>query len=166
MEIVVERPEVTPEITALCSKEPALDEEGIQYAIEDASHVILAKDKKSGAVVAFACLDVNTTNDSAELKLLCGTYRIGDKKASELLVKKAEETAKSAGKKSIVLDVLSSDLADKVYKPMGFTMRKDNISMEKVISGGLRVKKQTRRSKGKRGNRVNRKFRKLTARRR
>lgn len=165
MEIVVERPEVTPEITALCSKEPALDEEGIRYAIEDASHVIVAKDS-NGAVVAFACLDVNTTNDSAELKLLCGTYRIGDKKASELLVKKAEETAKSAGKKSIVLDVLSSDLADKVYKPMGFTMRKDNISMEKVLSGGLRVKKQTRRSKGKRGNRVNRKLRKLTARRR
>jgi hypothetical protein len=58
--------------------------------------------------------------DYVELILLCGRYKSGSWKGSELVVDKTIQLARENGKVAVRLEALNKELLAKVYYPMGF----------------------------------------------
>jgi len=169
MEIEVVRGTSKPDgstLAHLCSRDPGLrmDAERIPYAFEDATHVILAKEK--GKIVAFACIDTSPET-STELMLLCGSYRDATgQKASTRLVQEVEKLARVNGHSVITLETVESDKVTKLYEELGFKPKGTGFRMEKTLTAGSRIKKQARGTQRNRRNLKRRKSRKFATRRR
>lgn len=161
-------------LAELCGSKLDRDER-IGWLSEEASHIIRVYEGKYLMTFAYFNDDPNdpSTNrraDYAELILICGSYTSGGKypwKGSELIVDKANQLAQAAGKKALRLEALNQTLIEKVYAPMGFKeIPGRRLVAERPVTGGLRLQKQTRRSKRHTRNHKRRQLRNLTTRRR
>jgi hypothetical protein len=140
------------EFTELCSNAAdfRMEPERVGWLVENATHILRLMVR--GEMVAFAYVNVGTRGSYADLVLLCGpyafTYGTTKWKASEVLVDKAMQLAKEAGKTSLRLEALTATLYEKVYKPMGFepVPGKYLVYERRLPSGG----RKTRRRKTKR----------------
>jgi hypothetical protein len=160
------------EFINLC-KDTELDSEKVRNLVEEATHILILRD--GGRIVTFAYVDAAPSlgGDYATLILVCGKFRTEGKypwKGSEIMVDKAMELARVAGKKTLRIEALNQDLIDKVYKPMGFKdIEGRYLEAEISIKGGsrkLRFKKQTRRTKRNTRSHKRNKLRNLATRRR
>ena len=165
------------DLSELCNER--IDYEKIGHLADGATHIIRVYEGE--ALKTFAFVNVNpyiydkatggyVRPDYIELILICGSYKTGGPypwKGSELVVDKANELAKAAGKKAIRLEALNPDLLSKVYRPMGFVdVPGKYLYAERPVTGGLRLNVHRRRTKRHSGGRKHRKLRKLTAGRR
>jgi hypothetical protein len=162
-----------------------LEPEQVGWLSYDTTHILRLVVKNVDGkrrTVTFAYLNVNPSPpigkppvSYAELVLLCGRYKFTHGsttwKGSEVLVDKAMELAKVAGKTTLRLEALNKDLYEKVYKPMGFEpVVGDPISTqlqyERKIGGRLRLNVQRRRTQRNGRGRKHRQLRKFATRRR
>jgi hypothetical protein len=112
-------------------------------------------------MVTFAYLNVKPFDmvkktsavDYAELVLLCGSYKFvyGSTtwKGSEVLIDKAMELARVAGKTALRLEALNETLYKKVYEPMGFKpVPGEHLIYERPLpSGGKKTRRRNRRQR-------------------
>jgi hypothetical protein len=107
-------------------------------------------------VVTFAYLNVSPYDKDdrsyADLILLCGSYDFEHGtttwKGSEVLIDKAMQLAREAGKKSLRLEALNTTLYTKVYEPMGFRpVPGKRLVYERPLPSGGRKRKTRRRSR-------------------
>lgn len=161
-------------LAELCGQEIG-QEKSIGWLSEEASHILRVYEGKYLMTFAYFNDDptdpsTNRRADYAELILICGSYKSGGKypwKGSELIVDKANQLAQAAGKKVLRLEALNQTLIDKVYAPMGFKeIPGRRLVAERPVTGGLRLQKQTRRSKRHTRNHKRRQLCNLTTRRR
>jgi predicted GNAT family N-acyltransferase len=148
------------------------DPERVGYLSEEATHIIAVYDGED-RLMTFGYLNDSPMDDASKLILLCGRYKTPGPypwKGSELVMDKAIQLTKAAGKKAIRLEALNEALLEKVYRPMGFKDLPDQYLEAELrplpASGGLRLNVQRRRTQRNRGNRKHRELRKLSTRRR
>ena len=146
-------------LEGLC--EPELTREQVMNFAEESTHLLLVRE--GGNVVTFGLLQGGTKVN--ELLVLCGRSQIDGVKGSKLVVDKAMEIGKGYGNTTLQVNAANTDLAKKVYEPMGFTRKGNSLMMTRPI-GGSRLKKQTRRAKRHTRGHKHRKLRNLASRRR
>jgi hypothetical protein len=133
----------------------------VGWLSESATHILQLV--SFGEVVAFAYLNVTPRAPNAtyaELVLLCGSYDFNHGKTvwkgSEVLVDKAMELAKVAGKTALRLEALNETLYKKVYEPMGFQpVPGKRLTYERSLpSGGKKTRRRRQRKTRRRKTKV------------
>lgn len=166
------------ELELLC--DDALDDvRRVAWLSEVSTHIIRVYE--GDELMTFGYVNVNpyiydsnrkiVSTDYVELVLLCGRYKAGSWKGSELVVDKTIQLAREAGKNAIRLEALNKELLTKVYYPMGFKdlpgkYLKAELRPLPPLYGGSRLNVKRRGTKRNGRSRKHRKLRKLTTRRR
>jgi hypothetical protein len=156
-------------MTELCNEK--LERDRIGWLADGASHIIEVYEGDTLRSFAYLTVKPWEGGNFSYLNLVCGRYTSGGPypwKGSELIVDKANELAKVAGKKVLRLEALNQALIDKVYKPMGFNdVPGKYLIVERTVQGGggsgLNVQRRRTQRYGR--GRKHRKLRKLTTRR-
>lgn len=143
-----------------------LEPERVGWLVDKASHILRLVAPVDGKrqMVTFAYLDVDPSPPRgqppvsyAELVLLCGKYKFTHGstawKGSEVLIDKAMELAKVAGKTTLRLEALNKDLYEKVYKPMGFEPVPGRLLEYERKIGGRRLRLNVQRRRTQRNRR-------------
>ena len=157
-------------LDTLCDKQ--VESQRVGWLSDSATHLIRVYVGKTLKTFGYVDIKPYPAGDYVNLILLCGRYRSGGPypwKGSQLIVDKAIQLARDAGKTAIRLEALNEQLLAKVYRPMGF---KDlpGRPLEAELrplppSGGLRLNVERRRTQRNRGGRKHPQLDKLTTRR-
>jgi hypothetical protein len=147
-------PEATEYYAELCERAKDLEAEPyrVGFLADEASYILELVSYNE--VVTFAYLNTETgTKPYAYLILLCGSYDFEHGttvwKGSEVLIDKAMELARVAGKTSLRLEALNETLYKKVYEPMGFKpVPGEHLIYERPLpSGGKKTRRRNRRQR-------------------
>ena len=101
---------------------------------------------------------------AAKIDIVCVSKKETGRGLSKLLIDKAKELAKEAGKTEIELEPIN-DKVKNIYTAQGFVKKGDGM-MSASLTGGSRLHKQARRTHRNRRNLKHRKLRNLSTRRR
>jgi len=153
------------------------DPERVMNFAEEASHLIGLRENETGGLVGFLLLSArNDAAQEASVNLICVSEDVKGKGLSKLLLDKAKEISRDAGKDQLVLDAANEKVA-KIYESNGFIRDpgyKSKYDMDTTLhmvydlaqTASSRLNRKTKRTKRNRRNLKRSKLRKLTTRRR
>lgn len=117
----------------------AIDKVYLKRSLYNWDHLIILyaekdlNDQPGPNVLGFAGLNTGTT----EVYVICVSHLAKGKGYGKMLLDKAEEVMKAAGKSEITLTPINAELRDKVYKPLGYVVVGKNKDNEEVMKKSL-----------------------------
>lgn len=138
------------ELGEVCERKEALelDAQKIMYFSEVTNYLLILK--KEGRTIGFLLLDCYPGTSECKIWLVCVSKGYKGKKYSKILIDRAKELAREAGKTTLHLEALTRTVGEKVYKPLGFTfnsMRKNNMTATLTVpTGGKRITRKKRKA--------------------
>lgn len=138
------------ELGEVCEREGTieLDAQKIMYFSEVTNYLLLLK--KETDTIGFLLLSCYPGPSESKIFLVCVSKEYKGRKYSKIMIDKAKELTREAGKTTLHLEALTRTVGEKVYKPLGFTfnsMRRNNMTATLTVpTGGKRITRKKRKA--------------------